>query len=387
MDSNSVLSNFGSRKDAGYYGAIEYKGELIAQYHNPKLFIDDILGENKTKQFTSILLIGGMGSGKSTLRRFISHQIHLKDDFLVYNLGKEELSTFDTFIDTLPNRNLVLNFEDVSLVFKTLKDPKQRDRILQTITEARHPKFENSDRRIISISEIHYLMATEKMHRSLGTWKFWTDLSTEELQNFNHITKGRYSQKAEIFAKTVTNQFRKGEFEVSLTNKKRRKYITGGTTDDKGEAGKFRFVMCFDNVSLRFFLIPEEHCNFCSNKKSELKKTEASPEEIVKLAEKYYKKDGIAGLKQALLLTGHNQQFRNNTVYAFNTAREILSTFNVNLDELADHLRKRAQIPDKRLYTIKRKEKDLIADLMEIRNKQNENLPVEPDLNLDTDNL
>jgi len=245
LDSKQISeSRYKSSFKKKYFGAIKFEGEEIAQWHNPKLFINDILGENRTKQFTSILLIGGMGSGKTTLSRFISHEIHTREDFLVYNLGKKELMSFDTYIDTLPNRNLVLCFRDISLAFKTMKDPQQRNRVLQAITEARHPKWENSERRIISISEIHYIHATEKMHRSLGTWKFYTDLSTEELQNFNHITKGRYSTKAEIFAHTVTDMFRKSEFTVSLTNKKRRKYYT-----DK----PFRFIMCFDNVSLRFF--------------------------------------------------------------------------------------------------------------------------------------
>lgn len=378
MDSNSVSINRYDRKSKSQYlGAIKYKGEEIAQWHNPKLFINDILGENKTKQFTSILLIGGMGSGKSTLRRFISHELHTLDpSFLVYNLGKKELQHFDTFIDSLPAQNLILNFEDVSLAFKTMKDPNQRNKVMQAITEARHPAFDkDSDRRIITISEIHYVHATEKMHRSLGTWKFYTDLSTEELQNFNAMTKGRYSQKAEIYAKTVTEQFRKGEFEVSLTNKKRRKYFTNKP---------FRFVMCFDNVSLRFFLCPMESCNYCSSDKGQIQKTQATPREIIQLAEKYYKKDGIAGLKQALLLGGFHHQYRNKTVYAFNVAKEILSNFDIDMEALADELRKRAQIPDKRLYTINKHKRDFVKDLESIRAGQ----PLadqEPDLDLDLD--
>ena len=378
MDSDAVRENRYSKSGGKkYYGAIQYEGEEIAQWHSPKLFINDILGENKTKQFTSILLIGGMGSGKSTLRRFISHELHTLDpSFLVYNLGKKELQHFDTFIESLPSQNLILNFEDVSLAFKTMKDPNQRNKVMQAITEARHPAFDkDSDRRIITISEIHYVHATEKMHRSLGTWKFYTDLSTEELQNFNAMTKGRYSQKAEIFAKTVTEQFRRGEFEVSLTNKKRRKYFTNKP---------FRFVMCFDNVSLRFFLVPMKSCNYCSSDKGQIKKTKATPTEIIKLCEKYYKKDGIAGLKQALLLGGYHQQYRNNTVYAFNMAKEILSSFDIDMEALADELRKRAQIPDTRLYTIKRHQKDFLKDLESIRQGEPEQQP-EPEMDLDLD--
>ena len=111
----------------------------------------------------------------------------------------------------------------------------------------------------------------------------------------------------------------------------------------------------------------EEFCNFCSKDTNKLKKTQATPDEIIALAEKYYKKDGIAGLKLALALSGHTEQYRNNTVYGFNTAKEILSTFNVDVEALSLRLRERSQIQGKRLYTIRKKKIDFFSDLQELR--------------------
>lgn len=156
------------------------------------------------------------------------------------------------------------------------------------------------------------------------------------------------------------SQFRRGKFTVSLTRKQSKEY----------EINKpFRFVMCYDNSKLRFFLVPEEFCNFCSADTNKLKKTKATPNEIIQLAEKYYKKDGIAGLKLALALSGHTEQYRNNTVYGFNTCKEILSTFDIDTEKLALRLRERSQIQGKRLYTIRKKKLDFFSDLQEIRTK------------------
>lgn len=365
MDVDLILAQRRKGKNSKfskYQGAIKYKGELIAQWHNPRLFIDDILGENKTKQFTSIMIIGTPGTGKSTLATFIAHNLHERNsNYYVQHFGREELLKFDVVITQLPpTRDVILIFDDVSLVFKNIKDPAKRTKILTTLTEARHPTLEASDRKVIVIANVHYKNSMEKMWRAQGSWMFYTDLSGEEADVFNHSTKSKFKRKVAVFMDTTLSQFRKEKFSTSLTIKKSREY----------EINKpFRFIMCYDNSKLRFFLVPEEFCNFCSKDSHKLKKTQATPDEIIALAEKYYKKDGIAGLKLALLLAGHTLQYRNNPVYGLNTCKEILSTFDVDTEALAIKLRERAQITDKRLYTIRRKNLDFIKDLKDIRAK------------------
>lgn len=350
------LANLNRTKN--YQGPIDYMGTKISYWHYPLWFIDDIIGENETKQFTSILIIGSPGTGKTTLANFIAHNIHMKQDYIVVHLRREELLRFDTLIDDLPNRNVILIFDDVSLVFKHIKDPSKRTRILTTLTEARHPKFENSDRRVIVIANIHYVNAIEKMWRSQGGWKFYTDLSNEEIQNFNYMTKSKFKKKVQNFANITTEQFRKKHFTVSFVGSKTKTFDINKP---------FRFVMCYDNSALRFFLVPAESCNYCSKDKNKLAKVKATPQEIIKLAEKYYKKDGRAGLKLALLLAGFTAQYRNNTIYAFNMAREILQSFDIDLEALALVLREQAQIKDPRLYTIRSKRTNFLEDLEKIR--------------------
>ena len=366
MNSDAILASRLQHKankfKPRYLGPIEFEGEKIAQFHNPNLFIKDILGENETKQFTSILIIGSPGTGKTTLATFIAHECHTeKPGYFIVHLGKKELLNFSRIMDSLPNQNIILIFDDVSLIFKHIKDPTKRTEILTTLTEARHPKLVEKDRQVMVIACIHYVNSIEKMWRSQGGWKIYTDMSTEEIQNFNYMTKSKFKRQVERFSAITMEQFRKKQFTVSLTNKQTRTYTTNKP---------FRFIMAYDSVSPRFFLTPNKSCNLCSSKTNKHSKVKAEPNDIIKLAEKYYKGDGIKGLKNALLLSGQTAQFRNNEVYATNTAQEILGIFDVDPEELSLILRKNAKISDKRVYTIRKKKIDFIADLEEIQKNE-----------------
>lgn len=357
------LAGKGKPKKAQYLGPIIYDGEPIAQYHNPDIFIEDILGENDTKQFTSIIVSGSPGTGKSTLMTFIAHECHTRNpNYFVLHLGKKELLKFDSIMRTLPKgRDIILVFDDVSNVFKHIHDPDTRTKILTTLTEARHPEFEGTDRKIMVLAGVHYIYSMEKMWRSQGSWKFHTDLSNEEIQNFNHSTKSKFKHQVDLFATITLQQFRKKNFTVSLTNKQKRTYNINKP---------FRFVMVYDNSKIRFFLVPDHSCNLCSKDKNKHSKIKATPRDVIRLAKKYYKLDGIAGLKLALTLQGITHQYRNNLVYAFNTALEILSTFDVDPEALASEMRKDAQISDKRLNAISKKRLDFVKDLEDIQKNE-----------------
>lgn len=345
-----------------YLGPIKYEGQVIAQYHHPNRLITELLGENSSKQFTSVQIIGSPGTGKTTLATFIAHGIHTRDSsYVVYHFGKSELLRFDQVLDSLPtDRNLILIFDDVSLAFKLISGD-QKTKILQALTEARHPKLEKTDRKVIIISITHYGNALEKLVRSQGSWKLYTDMNNEEQQNFNSITKGYFKNKVDSFAKIILDQFRKQEFEIAITNNKSRIYKINDP---------FRFVMYYDNSRVRFALVPAHSCNLCSKDKKQIKKTEATPDEIIDLAQKYYSNHGIAGLKLALLVSGQTAQYQNQLIYSYNTCKEILSSFDIDLEQLALRMRERAQIKGTRLYTIRKKKTDFVADLEKIRANQ-----------------
>jgi len=361
-----------------YKGAIDYKGEKIAQWHNPRLFIDDLYGENQTKQFTSVMIIGSPGTGKSSLHSLISHGIHTRNkNYYVMHLYRKHLLKLDqTLKDVPPGRDIVLNFHDVTGVFKDIANPQQKAKIITTLTEARHPNFEKTDRKVMVIVNVHYENSMEKIWRSQGSWKIYTDMNSDEAQVFNGKTKGRYEHKVDIFQRTVLNQFRKKEFTCSLTANMDRTYVTGGVQQDNpksnlfGKFGTLRFIMVYDTIGVNFYLVAKEYCGLCSEGGQELKKTQATPKEIDQLICNYYgTKDGRAGMKLALVNAGITHQFKNKPIYAYNLAYDLLSTFEIDKEALGSYYRDTAQITDKRLYTINRKKVDFFKDLEDMRSK------------------
>ena len=358
-----VEQRYSSKKSDEYKGAIDYMGEKIAQWHNPRIFIDDLMGENKTKQFTSVMLIGTPGTGKTTLATFIGHQIHTRSpNYYVQHFTRKDLLKFDTVIQELPKgRDVVLIFDDVSLIFKDILNPAQKNKILQTLTEARHPAFEKTDRKVFVIVNVHYENSMEKMWRSQGSWKIYTDMSADEADVFNGKTKSRYINKVNVFMRTVLDQLRKEEFVVSLTANLNREYTINEP---------FRFIMVYDTIDVKFYLVPEEYCALCSEHGQHLKKHEATPKEIDQLICNYYgEKDGRAGMKLALTNAGILHQFRNKPVYAYNLAYDLLAHFDVDKEALATYYRTLAQITDKRLHTPRRKNVNFFEDLLAIRAK------------------
>lgn len=361
-----------------YRGAIDYQGEKIAQWHNPRIFIDDLYGENQTKQFTSVMIIGSPGTGKSSLHSLISHGIHTRNkNYYVMHLYRKHLLKLDqTLKDVPPGRDLILNFHDVTGVFKDIANPQQKAKIITTLTEARHPDFVKTERKVMVLVNVHYENSMEKIWRSQGSWKIYTDMNSDEAQVFNGKTKGRYDHKVDIFQRTVLNQFRKKEFTVSLTADMDRTYVIGGSQQDNpksklyGKFGKLRFIMVYDTIDVKFYLVAKEYCGLCSEGGQELKKTQASPQEIDQLICNYYGvTDGRIGIKLALVNAGVTHQFRNKPIYAYNMAFDLLSTFDIDKEALGSYYRSKAQITDKRLYTINRKKADFFKDLAEIRSK------------------
>ena len=172
-----------------YQGEIQFHDTPITQWHNPRILVDEIIAENKVKRFTSILIIGTPGTGKTTLANYISHQIHQKKHYLVKHFGKKEILNFENVMDSLPNEDLILIFDDISMVFKLKEGQAKKSEILSALTEARHPKFANSDRKVIIIANIHYMNSIEKMWRSQGGWKLYTDMGNEERLNFKRHNK------------------------------------------------------------------------------------------------------------------------------------------------------------------------------------------------------
>jgi hypothetical protein len=302
-------------------------------------------------------------------------------NYLVFQFGKKELLNFEETMDSLPNRDLILIFDDVSAVFKLVKDQEKKARILQTLTEARHPKLEKTDRKVIFIVNTHYENSMEKMWRSQANWKFYTDLSGEEKENLNARTKGKYAQRLNAFAQIVDEELsnindktQKPEYFIQITDRIRLKY----------SPWDLRFVLVYNGSKIKTMLIPNESCVLCAVDKTKIeKKLNATPDEIIDLSLKYYGKYGPAGLKLGLLLAGQTTQYQNKLIYAFFMGKELMETFDIDREKLANRLRERAGIKGKGLMTPRRKKVDFFADLEKIRHGEAEKISADMDIELD----
>ena len=361
------IQQFGFKQQSAgpkYKGPIIYKDTPIAQWHSPRLFLEDLFQENYNKRFTSILNIGAMGSGKSTVRRFIEHYAHEKKGYYPVNFTAEDMKYLDERLADLPlNRDLFMAFEDVSLVFK-LMSGERKNRALATITTARHPNLGNTrdskvkapDRRIMIVSEIHYIPAMEKMMRSFSSWRFYSDMSEEEEGIFNHATRGRYQQKVETYRRLVLKQFRKSKFTISLTQ----------NTDHTYEIDKpFRLAMCYDTSQVRFFLVPAEACSICHADWQQ--KPNATGEELIKLMEQYDPKHATAALKAILAIKNYSDQYPRDLARTIEVGKQAMMSVRVDPQELAQALRKKSKYTGKPYKHSRLKKRNYMQDLEKIR--------------------
>lgn len=340
---------------AKYMGPIKYMNTDIAQYYNPTLVINDIINENQTKNFTSILLIGTPGTGKTTLATFLAHSIHTQTNFKVKWFGKEDIRNLDNVLKDLPAEDYILIFDDVSMAIKRIKDPQKRLDVLEALTTIRHPAS-GADRNIITIANIHYMFALEKIWRDQGSWKIFTDLQGEELQNFNNYTRFNFSRKAETFSGIALDQFRKKTFWLKTSNNSEKKPYTTNKP--------FRFVMVHDGVKLRFMLVPRLGCSECSGE-SYVKKPKIHAAPLVDVLAAKYGKDGTLALKFLAWTKGQNEQVRKPLKYALDDVIKMDGLYDIDWPKVAISLREKSGIVRKRDWRKQGDQEELIARIFE----------------------
>ena len=77
-------------------------GIPILQKHSPALVVNNIFNHNSLSGYTGILSIGHSGSGKTTIISLLSHLLHEKKHFAVYDYGAEELMDVNNIIKRMP---------------------------------------------------------------------------------------------------------------------------------------------------------------------------------------------------------------------------------------------------------------------------------------------
>ena len=383
ITSQQLLDRIAGKQDT-YRGQIKIKlpdnnTEEIAQWHNPHSLIGRIYKQNQIQDFTSIMLIGGMGSGKTTLCTFLAHELHKKGNYVIKWFGKEDIRNIDKIFETLPPAPHVLIFDDVSKALEGMPADRKRQ-IIQALTEVRHDKGRQNARKIITIVNVHYMMSFEKFWRSQGGIKIFTDIQREELNNINQMTKGIYARKLESFLKICDDQFTNKEFTVSLTERRDKTYTTNEP---------FRFAMVLDRKGVRFFLYYLDGCVLCNRHQRIEQKQRVDEEVLVDVILDKKKRNGISILRHLVLTRGYRQACSDNHYKAWCDIVALCEQYDVNWEKLANAINKKCKVlysPRNRYRQRERpndphsKPKEQVLFINEVLEKSNAKLNVKEDI-------
>lgn len=383
ITSQQLLDRIAGKQDT-YRGQIKIKlpdnnTEEIAQWHNPHSLIGRIYKQNQIQDFTSIMLIGGMGSGKTTLCTFLAHELHKKGNYVIKWFGKEDIRNIDKIFETLPPAPHVLIFDDVSKALEGMPADRKRQ-VIQALTEVRHDKGRQNARKIITIVNVHYMMSFEKFWRSQGGIKIFTDIQREELNNINQMTKGIYARKLESFLKICDDQFTNKEFTVSLTERRDKTYTTNEP---------FRFAMVLDRKGVRFFLYYLDGCVLCNRHQRIEQKQRVDEEVLVDVILDKKKRNGISILRHLVLTRGYRQACSDNHYKAWCDIVALCEQYDVNWEKLANAINKKCKVlysPRKPYRQRERpndphsKPKEQVLFINEVLEKSNAKLNVKEDI-------
>lgn len=342
-DNNGVTSQMLMERLAGkqeqYRGQIQIKlpdntVEEIAQWHNPHSLIDRIYKQNQIQDFTSIMLIGGMGSGKTTLCTMLAHELHKKGNYIVRWFGKDDIRNIDKIFESLPPSPHVLIFDDVSKALDGMPAERKRQ-IIQSLTEVRHDKGRQNARKVITIVNVHYMLSFEKFWRSQGGIKIFTDIQREELNNINQMSKNLYARKLEAFLKICDDQFTNNEFEISLTEKRNKKYITNKP---------FRFAMILDRKGIRFFLYYMDGCTLCTRNMKEATKQKVDEQTLVDVVLDKKRRSGISILRMLCLMRGYRQSCSDSHFKTWEDILALTEQYDIDWEKLANAISKTCKV-------------------------------------------
>ena len=319
--------------------------QKIARWHSPYSLIRDIYSQNQLQHFTSIMLIGGMGSGKSTLATFLAHNLHKKGGYNVRWLDKEDILRADEIFKNLPRSPQILIFNDVSQALTGISQDK-KTKIIQSLTTVRHDGKEENVRKVIVIINVHYMYSFEKIWRSLGDIKIFTDIQREEVNNIKQFTGGMYNNKLDKFLDVCYDQFTRGKFNLSLSKREEKEYTTNKP---------FRISCVLYRKGMRFMLTFKDGCQLCAYKNEKLHQTKLTAKALVEGVAKKYKRSGISVLRQLCMQKGISSSASRTHYYAFQDVMKVLSEHSVDWEELGLAIRKHAQIQEKHVKAYRKR--------------------------------
>jgi len=136
-----------------------------------------ICNHNNSRGFTSVLLIGDSGSGKTTFAQRLNHEIHTSLPYVIKHFREHQILKIKSILHALPKyKDYLLKFDDVSFLIKKgkMSEADLMD-MFHELTKVRH----TVKGKVIAEFLIHYPYAIEKFMRQAG-YRVLTSITDDE---------------------------------------------------------------------------------------------------------------------------------------------------------------------------------------------------------------
>jgi len=311
-------------------------GTKMIRNHSIKVTVKEILRLSNSLDVVKINIIGGPGTGKTTLATTLGHLIHQMSDipYAIKVLNRDNLLSFEETLKTLSPTNYVLIFDDVSFLGASA-NKKQIEVVKKAFTEIRHLEG-GQDVKIIAIFNFHYNFGFDKYLRQ-SEFSYWTTIGSSEMENMQKIVGMKNSMKLEKFQRISLTALHKDKFSFLLGKRaKKENWFTYSFRQP------FAPALFWNNVSLRTVVFPKREwidklCSICIQSKPNLLKDGI---DVKDFAEDITKKFGVGTARSAIrvkLFQNGINVFPKRFKQCLKYIDEYMENKVVNLQEIADY--------------------------------------------------
>ncbi len=327
----------GGTKTKGYDGPTNYRTpdgvvHQINKFHQPRNIIDDIHYGCQSRDFIGVQLIGGMGSGKTTLATFIAHELHKKHPYKIVWIGKNDIPHADKIINELTLEPHIIIFDDVSKALEGLPMDRKK-KIIQAFLEIRHAKGKENARKVISLVNVHHFYAWEKTWRMQNVFSIFTEITNQEMiKVIKDQVNGRDFHYVDKFSKLSYQMFFKNKFELQIAPHVNRTFITNNP---------FRMALVTYAGRLKFMLYPSSKCRLCE-KNADSTKRMIPAKHLVDIAMKRYGSAMSTIMKLECMSRGFKRAVSKKQYCAHQDFYALMGQYAVSWEDLANELENRS---------------------------------------------
>ena len=314
-----------------YTGHTTYLGQKVGLNHTPNFYIKTMLSILQKTHFVGMAVIAPPGHGKTSMVQTLVHRIHQykpmeardppKLDFNIVWAGSEEFKDQGQFYKSLPKKNTIIVFDDVSGAIQQLGEKKANSafeamtKILHTIGKSNH---------VIVICMFHYSKNLPKDFRAQFGYKIWLSMGDEEQTNIKSMFEKNSMtyQRLLKFGTLYQNMYEWNNFTLKISRNQKQNYKT-----DK----PFRCAAVATPSWTGVMLYGLEKCFVCS---PQVKHKELSSEQFFEKFYHAYGNNAIKAMVFKLREHGRIGAMHKDLAHSLNFWDKVTEHYSVNYDDL-----------------------------------------------------